>query len=222
MKKAFAFFIFAAFILGSVPAALAQSAETGNATAQDILGTSAGTLPDSPFYPFKRFGESLQLFFTFDILEKAKMKYAFAQTRLAEADAMARRNKTQLADNALNEYEADLNETASDEKKFSAAGINITELADLVGLNMQKHILVLEDVYSKFPDGAKPAILKASGRKIADFVVLGIEGRIANFAVWKNCKPFACPAVCTRDDHGLCCVRANMTSCTCECVAVNH
>lgn len=133
---------------------------TGNATGENVLETSAGTLPDSPFYGLKKFGEGIQLFFTFDQVEKAKLKYKLAQLRLVEAETMARLNKIQLAENALKDYETGLNETEADENLLSAAGRNISSIADLVGNNTYKHILVLQKVYEKVPDSAKPAIRK--------------------------------------------------------------
>ncbi len=155
MKKLFALFALGIFVLSSASAALAQ------ASAESALVQNPGALPDSFFYPFKRLGENLQLFFTFDNLEKAKLKYRLAETRLAEAGAMAALNKTELADNALNDYEADLNETADAEQALSASGRNVSELEDLVANNTYKHILVLQDVYERVPDSAKSAIRNA-------------------------------------------------------------
>jgi len=160
MKKLFVLFIFGIFALVLSAPVLAQAQATNNATGENILETRAGTLPDSPFYGLKRFGEGIQTFFTFDQVEKAKLKYKLAQLRLAEVDAMARLDKTQLAENALKDYEAELNETANDEKKLSAEGRNTTELADIVGNNTYRHILVLQKVYNKVPDSAKTAIRK--------------------------------------------------------------
>lgn len=161
MKKLFVLFVFGVFAIGMAPAVFAQTAETGNATGETIIGESAGTLPDSPFYGLKRFGEGIQSFFTFDQIEKTKLKYRLAQLRLMEADAMASLNKTQLAGNALNEYEDDLNEAASDKERLSASGRNTTELADIVGNGTYRHILVLQNVYGKVPDSAKSAIMDA-------------------------------------------------------------
>lgn len=161
MKKLFVLFVFGIFTIGMAPVVFAQTQTTDNATGENILETSAGALPDSFFYGFKRFGEGVQLFFTFDNLEKAKLKYSLAQTRLAEAEAMAGLNKTQLAENALKEYETGLNETEADKNSLSAAGRNVSAIADLVGNNTYRHILVLQKVYEKVPDSAKAAIKKA-------------------------------------------------------------
>lgn len=158
MKKLFALFVLGIFAAGMASLGFAQSAETGNATGETIIGENAGALPDSPFYGLKKFVEGIQMFFTFDQVEKTKLKYNLAQLRLVEADAMARLNKMQLAENMMKEYENGLADVEADENSLSAAGRNTSAIADLVGNNTYKHILVLQKVYEKVPDSAKPAI----------------------------------------------------------------
>ncbi|MFZ3077659.1 MAG: DUF5667 domain-containing protein [Candidatus Aenigmatarchaeota archaeon] len=160
MKKLFVMFVFGVLAISMAPMVFAQSSETGNATGETIIGENAGTLPDSPLYGLKKFGEGIQSFFTFDQIEKAKLKYRLAQLRLMEADAMARINKTQLAENMMKEYENGLADVEADENTISAAGRNVSSIADLVGNNTYRHILVLQKVYEKVPDSAKPAIKK--------------------------------------------------------------
>ncbi len=160
MKKLFVLFVFGIFALGLSAPVLAQAQTTDNTTGENILETSAGALPDSPFYGLKRFGEGIQSFFTFDQIEKAKLKYKLAQLRLVEAETMSRLNKIQLAENALKDYEAGLNETEADKNSLSAAGRNISSIAGLVGNNTYKHILVLQKVYEKVPDSAKTAVMR--------------------------------------------------------------
>lgn len=160
MKKLFVLFVISVFALGLSAPALAQTQATDNATGENILETSAGMLPDSPFYGLKKFGEGIQLFFTFDQIEKAKLKYKLAQLRLAEAEIMARLDKLQHAENALKDYENRLADVEADEKAISAAGRNASAIADLVGNSTYRHILVLQKVYEKVPESAKPAIMR--------------------------------------------------------------
>lgn len=160
MKKLFVLFVFGVFALGLSASVIAQAQTTDNATGENILETSAGTLPDSPFYGLKKFGEGIQTFFTFDRIEKAKLKYRLAQLRLAEAEAMSRLGKAAIAENMIKEYENGLADVEADENTISAAGRNASAIADLVGNNTYRHILVLQKVYEKVPDSAKTAIRK--------------------------------------------------------------
>jgi len=196
MKKLFVLLVFGIFALGLSAPALVQAQSADNATVENILGESAGALPDSPFYGLKKFGEGIQLFFTFDKVEKVKLKYRLAQLRLMEADAMARLNKTRLAENALSEYAAGLNETEDDENSLSAAGRNVSSIADLIGNNTYRHILVLQKVYNKVPDSAKPAIKKVLensmtrqekiAEKIADNNTVNITITVGNETVTRE------------------------------------
>lgn len=158
MKKLFVLFALGVLAIGMAPIALAQAQTADNATGESILETSAGTLPDSPFYGLKKFGEGIQLFFTFDQIEKAKLKYKLAQLRLAEAETMARLGKAAIAENALRDYENGISEVEADENAISVSGRNTSAIADIVGNNTYRHILVLQKVYQKVPESAKPAI----------------------------------------------------------------
>src|SRR3989338_1203256 len=98
--------IFVAMLLTSAPFALAapSSKLTGFQTLdKDVLslGVSAGILPDSPIYGIKRFWEGMQVTFAGGDVAKAKLKYRFAEKRLAEAAEMLKSGK--LKDEGLRE-----------------------------------------------------------------------------------------------------------------------
>ncbi|MFH0897749.1 MAG: DUF5667 domain-containing protein [Candidatus Bathyarchaeota archaeon] len=123
---------------------LAQSNSTS-----DQLGVNPGILPDSPFYGLKGLYHNIQLFFTTDPAERAKLHYAFAEENLAEAYDMSSKGKMKLAMQSGKLYETELGRSNVEEEKAIAFGRNMTLLADHVNNNTYKHILVLQEVLSK-------------------------------------------------------------------------
>lgn len=146
------------FLIATMPLALAQETIATQVTDDELAGTQAGTTPDSWTYGFKRFAENIQLFLTFDELQKAKLHYNLAKVRLAEAAKLAKENKMDLAEKATKEYEDGLTEVNTRMEKAVAAGKNITDLSENVNDETYKHILVLKRVYEKVPAKAKIAL----------------------------------------------------------------
>ncbi len=102
-----------------------------------------GILPDSPFYGLQRGMEGIQLFFAFDDVSKANLHYKFAGYRLAEAEAMSDQNKLDLAEEALEEYEDELNETNIEVEQAIASGENVTTVIENANGENYKQLLVL-------------------------------------------------------------------------------
>jgi len=73
--------------------------------AQDKELPDPGITPDSPFYFLDRWGKGIGMFFTFSAEAKAKRALRYAEERLAEAQAMATKNKIREMTQAANDYE---------------------------------------------------------------------------------------------------------------------
>lgn len=159
-KSAMPFFMLAVFAAGMLAASMAYADDTA-ASGDDILGVQAGTAPDSIFYGFKKIGERANVAFTFDREEKAKLKYKYAVRRLAEAELMAGKQKSGFAQDALAEYEAELESVQADLNQMALEGKNLTDIEYEIGNGTYRHIFVLERVYQKVPESAKPAIRRA-------------------------------------------------------------
>ncbi len=158
MKKIFALSIFAIFLAASFMGLAQGQPEIKADVSEHLILKDAGTLPDSWFYGFKRFGEGVQEFFTFDLLEKAKLKYDIAEIRLMEAEVMAREGKQDLADTSLKDYEIRLAEIEKNKKDISSSGRDVSSLSKIADDSAYKHILVLQKVHEKVPETAKPEI----------------------------------------------------------------
>lgn len=119
-----------------------------------------GITPDNPFYGVKRGFEDIGLAFTFGEINRAQAHYNRAQTRLSEADAMIKKNKTDVAEELVQDYEEELNETEVEVEKAAAKGQNVTLLVEHVANMTSKHIAVLQRVYEQVSEQAKASIMK--------------------------------------------------------------
>ena len=126
----------------------------------ETLPVEPGITPDSPLYGVDRFVENVQVVITTDELKRAELRYKFAEERLAEANDMSKKNKTELADRAVEDYENELNETEKEMGKAVALGKNITALTEHVAAMTSKHLVVLQRVYEKAPESAQLALLR--------------------------------------------------------------
>lgn len=149
------------FVTGNGFSAYAQSEDENGPVLPD-----PGMLPDNPFYGFKKFFESIGTAFTFGEDAKADRAVLLAETRLAEAKAMAEMGKPEYLDGLLAEYRAEIakanEQTASvqnDERK--------QVLAEKIAVSTSHHLDVLDGVKEKVPDQAKGAITNAKASSIS-------------------------------------------------------
>jgi len=130
--------------------------------AQTSTLPDAGTLPDSPFYFLKTWKEQIQLFFTFDVEQKAKQYLHLAEVRLAEYEKMIEKGKQTIANRTLAKYQDQLNRAL---EKAEELKLKSEEKAKEVKTKIEeataKHLKILEDNLSKAPELAKQGIQKA-------------------------------------------------------------
>jgi len=138
-----------------------------------------GALPDTLGYPFKRLGEALKMWFTFNPIEKQALRLEFAKERMAEAKAMIERNKIERAIELLGEYQRELSDL---EKEINQTGIgqNVSEIVKKADDTVSKSLLVLEMVYDKVPVQARPGIETAINNSLAKIVRMEIIDQIKN------------------------------------------
>ena len=133
---------------------------SGTAYAQDEELPDPGITPDSPFYFFDTLGKNIGMFFAFGPEAKAKKALQYAEERLAEAQAMAVKNRIREMTQAANDYDgfmAMVNQRAEEVRQRGISD-NITER---VALATSKHLQVLDRIRDKVPDQAKEAIARA-------------------------------------------------------------
>ena len=143
-----------------------------------------GILPDSPIYGIKRAFESIETVFTFSNEAKAKVALKHAEKRLAEAKAMVEKGKPEFAEELVKEYEKKMNETNANAEKAIALGKNVTALIEHVTSRVSKHLEVLEQVYEKAPEKAKPGLLRAINA--SSKVTVEIVSRMENSETYRE------------------------------------
>ena len=120
-----------------------------------------GVTPDSPFYLFDNLGKKVSLFFTFDPVKKAEKATQYAEERVAEAKAMAEKNKPEDAEKANQGYQEFLDLANAKTQEAKERGRDVEELAIFITEKTLKHQEILVEVFEEVPEEAKNAIKKA-------------------------------------------------------------
>ncbi len=150
-----------ASLLFSGTAVLAQEGQE-----EEVQLPDAGILPDSPFYIFDNLGKNIGLFFAFGPEAKARKALQYAEERLAEAQAMAAKGKTDGIEKAGNGYEKFAAMAAEKAQETRQRGVT-DNISEIVASAATKHLAALDTVTESFPDAvpeqARQAISRARG-----------------------------------------------------------
>lgn len=120
-----------------------------------------GITPDSPFYFLDLLGEKLSMLFAFTAESKAKKALAYAEERLAEAQAMMEKGNSKAAEVALRYYEGNVEAAQDRIEQALSLGRDMTEVIAIVGEATAKHTEVLEGLLEKVPEQARKGVEKA-------------------------------------------------------------
>lgn len=123
--------------------------------------SDAGLLPDSSFYFFKSWKESIQLFFTFNAENKAKQYLHLAEVRLAEYQKMLEKGKDDIAEKTLTKYQNQLNRALLKAEEIKQKGKDIKSLSQQIEAATTKYLEVLQENLAKVPETAKKGIENA-------------------------------------------------------------
>lgn len=126
-----------------------------------ITLSDPGMTPDSPFYFFERIAEEIGTFFTFGDLNKANRYADLVSERIAEAKAMADKEKSEAVQNALDRYEKQLNQFSSLVEKAKKSGEKIEKVTEKLAEATTKHLSAFDEMLEKVPEEGKAGILKA-------------------------------------------------------------
>lgn len=148
---------------------------TGFAQSQSL--PDPGLTPDSPFYFLKTWEEQIQLFFTFDVEQKAKQYLHLAEVRLAEYQKMLNKalidntridlnqkpfaTRQGILEKTLAKYEDQLNRALEKAKELKDKDKNTEELIKNVEETTFRHLQILQEDLVKVPETAKKGIQKA-------------------------------------------------------------
>ncbi len=153
MRKAFLVSILSAFFL-------VLSISSGYAQGQ-WLNASPGILPDSPLYLMERLKEKIVLTVTFNQKAKAEKLFAYAEERLAEAEALLTKQNPKATGETLGRYESFLLRGQDALQKAEASGEQVSQLKELQTEAAIRQQTVLQNIYERIPDEGKAGVLKA-------------------------------------------------------------
>ena len=133
---------------------------------QDVRGidrsVSSPQIPaDSWMYGFKRFGETMTDFFTFDLQQKIKLHTLLLKERIAEIRDFEERGKDIAV--IIEDYRNELNNLNNSIEKSGLADIQMIKNSSD---SIERSIIVLQLVYQKVPDNAKLAVERAINNSI--------------------------------------------------------
>ncbi len=132
-----------------------------NSASAAILPSGDIIAPDSPFYFFQTWKESIQTFFTFGAENKAKQYLHLAEVRLNEYKNMLEQGKTDIAEKTLAKYEKQLNRALDKADELKQKGSDVTDLSQKIEEATSKHLEVLQENLQKVPEQAKKGIENA-------------------------------------------------------------
>jgi len=137
----------------------------GTAYAQEEELPDPGITPDSPFYFFDTFGKKIGLMFTFGDEAKAQKALEYAEERLAEANAMALKNKLKEMTQAAGEYDQFM--TMVNERLQATVQQNASaNISEKVALATARHLAGLDRVRDRVPEEGKEALSRARERSL--------------------------------------------------------
>ena len=138
---------------------------SGTAYAQEDELPDPGITPDSPFYFLDNWGKNIGLFFAFGPEAKARKALEYAEERLAEAQAMAVKNRIREVEQAANGYNEFLTIVAERAEEARQQGVS-DNISEKVALATSKHLSVLDRVKETVPEQAREAIARAKEASI--------------------------------------------------------
>ena len=133
---------------------------SGTAYAQDEELPDPGITPDSPLYIFDTLSKNIGLFFAFGPEAKAGKALEYAAERLAEANAMATKNRAREVQRAASDYEKFLAIVAERAEEVTRSEIS-DDISERVALATSKHLAVLDRVRDAAPEQARESIARA-------------------------------------------------------------
>lgn len=133
-----------------------------------VDNSDAGLTPDSPFYFLDSWGESLNLFFTFNNEKKAEKRLKFAEEKLAELEQLAAdgdidpEKLQKRIDKSLSKYETHLKRL--DARLDKIPNEVLARVGEMVAVRTDLHQDVLDRVMDRVPEKAKARIHDAAAK----------------------------------------------------------
>lgn len=119
-----------------------------------------GILPDHFLWPLKVLRDQAWVFFTTDPMRKAELYLLFADKRVGAAKVLQEGGKSGLAFSTASKAEKYLEQAVRQEQVAREKGLDTGALLDKLALAGLKHREVLEEMYVKAGEDARPKIVE--------------------------------------------------------------
>lgn len=143
---------------GEVAGQIATPSPTVTPAPVDYYLVYPGILPDHFLYPLKMIRDRILLYLTFDSVKRAERLLLFADKRLGAAKALIEGGKVDLGVSTMTKAEKYLEQAINQAEKATKAGKDTTVLYEQLAKATLKHEEILQSVYLRVPDQAKPVI----------------------------------------------------------------
>ncbi len=145
-------------------------------------------LPDNPLWPLKVLRDRIWLSFTFNPIKKSELYLLLADKRLASAQVLYKKGKSELATSVLTKGEKYLEAAISEEKIAKAQGIDTSNLLHKLGMCSLKHRQVIDEITQIAPEDAKPRIVETQNYSKAAYNE--VKNRLSQIGVVAPQSPF--------------------------------
>lgn len=142
----------------SAPKSPVTAASTKEKKEVDYYLVYPGILPDHFLWSGKALRDKIWLFLTTDPVKKSELLLLFADKRLGAGRVLLDGGKNELAVSSITKAEKYLEEAAGAEERARQKGLNTEVVLDRLVLATLKHREVLEEMYIKAPEDARPVI----------------------------------------------------------------
>ena len=122
---------------------------------------SISIMPDSWLYGMKRFFEGVDLFLTFDDVDKAEKCVRYAEMRLAEAKEMIAQGETEVITDLIDEYHSRLSESTVLLNRSQEAGRNVSKVREYIAVRTLVHQESWEELRESVPSRVRSVVHQA-------------------------------------------------------------
>lgn len=117
-----------------------------------------GILPDHFLWSLKALRDRIWLFLTTDPTKRAELLLLFADKRIGAAKALIDGGKFELGASTATKAEKYLEQAVAQEKKAKEKGADTGQFLEKLARAILKHREVLEEIYKKVPEDARPIV----------------------------------------------------------------
>lgn len=143
---------------------------SGAAEAQSDWLPDPGISPDSPFYFLDIWGEKIGMFFAFNFEAKVKKALSYSEERIAEANYLAEKGKTEKIEEIAENYREQIKFAEEKTKEAGEKGKDTKDALMQTAKAVSRHFGVFEGIIEKIPAKAGEAVAQAKEKSKSGYI----------------------------------------------------